>query len=188
LALGASLFPKEIGAPLSFYQETVLLNSKDSETLGRTWDYPLANFLAAFSDREWVMGHGIGTASLGVQYVSRVLGEPFPQIGVESGFGALVVEMGIPGLILWLLWTIVFLFCAVRVLLRLKGKPTFPIALAIVWLSFLILFPFTWGSIVVYQNFVINAYFWLLAGVLFRLPTLEPATAAELRLKHARAR
>jgi hypothetical protein len=188
LALGAALFPKEIGAPLSFYRETVALDSRDSETLGRMWDYPLGNFLLAFSDGEWTMGHGIGTASLGVQYVSRWLGQPAPQIGVESGYGTLVTESGIFGLIHWLLWTIVFIFSALKVMLRLKGKPTFPIALAIVWFSFLLLFTFTWGSMVIYQNFVLNAYFWLLAGVLFRLPTLEPATPAELRLKNARTR
>jgi hypothetical protein len=188
LAVGATLFPKEIGAPLSFYRETVLLDSKDSETLNRTWDYPLANFLAAFSDREWVMGHGIGTASLGVQYVSHLLGQPAPQIGVESGWGTLITESGILGLILWLAWATAFLFSAIKVTLQLKGKPTFPIALAIVWFSFLLLFTFTWGSMVVYQNFVLNAYFWLLAGVLFRLPTLQPAAPAELRLNHARAR
>jgi hypothetical protein len=179
LVLGATLFPKEIGAPLSFYRETVALDSKDSETLYRTWDYPLANFLAAFSDREWVIGHGIGTASLGVQYVSHLLGQPPPQIGVENGYGTLITESGILGLILWLLWTIVFIFSALKAMLLLKGKPTFPIALAIVWFSFLLLFTFTWGSMVLYQNFVLNAYFWLLAGVLFRLPTLEPAVPAE---------
>jgi hypothetical protein len=188
LTLGATLFPKQIGAPLSFYRETVSLDSKDSETINRSWDYPLSNFLLAFSDREWVMGHGIGTASLGVQYVSHLLGEPAPGIGVESGWGTLVTESGILGLILWLIWTIVFIFSALKVMLRLKGKPTFPIALAIVWFSFLLLFTFTWGSMVIYQNFVLNAYFWLLAGVLFRLPTLEPATPAEQRLRHARAR
>jgi O-antigen ligase len=188
VALGATLFPKEIGAPLSFYRETVLLDSKDSETFNRTWDYPVANFLAAFSDREWVMGHGIGTASLGVQYVSRWLGEHAPQIGVESGYGTLITESGILGLILWLLWTIVFLFSAVKVMLRLRGKATFPIALAIVWFSFLLLFTFTWGSMVIYQNFVLNAYFWLLAGVLFRLPNLAPATPEELGAKYDRRR
>jgi hypothetical protein len=173
LTVGATLFPKEIGAPLSFYRETVLLDSKDSETINRTWDYPVSNFLLAFADREWVVGHGIGTASLGVQYVSRFLGEPAPQIGVESGWGTLVTESGIFGLLLWLIWTTVFLFAAVKAMLQVKGKATFPIALAIVWFSFLLLFTFTWGSMVVYQNFVLNAYFWLLAGVLFRLPSLE---------------
>jgi hypothetical protein len=188
LTLGATLFPKEIGAPLSFYRETVALDSKDSETINRTWDYPLANFLVAFSDREWMIGHGIGTASLGVQYVSHLLGEPAPKIGVENGWGTLIAESGIFGLILWLLWTILFIFSALKVMFQLKGRATYPIALAIVWFAFLLLFPFTWGSMVEYQNFVINAYFWLLAGILFRLPTLEPATPAELRFKYARTR
>jgi hypothetical protein len=44
---------------------------------------------------------------------------------------------------------------------------------------------------VAYEDFVINAYFWLLLGILFRLPTLElsshfanaPAPAAGTRLR-----
>jgi hypothetical protein len=42
-----------------------------------------------------------------------------------------------------------------------------------------------------YEDFVINAYFWLLLGILFRLPTLQlssqfanaPARAAGARLR-----
>ena len=42
-----------------------------------------------------------------------------------------------------------------------------------------------------YEDFVINAYFWLLLGILFRLPTLQlssqvanaPAPAAGTRLR-----
>jgi hypothetical protein len=41
---------------------------------------------------------------------------------------------------------------------------------------------------VIYQNFVLNAYFWLLAGVLFRLPNLAPATPEELGAKYDRRR
>jgi hypothetical protein len=109
------------------------------------------------------------------------LGKPSPQIGVESGYGALVLETGILGLALWVAWTIVFIFAALKVVLSLKGKPTFPIALAILWFAFIFLFPSSWGSMVVYQNFVLNAYFWLLAGILFRLPTLLPNDSAELQ-------
>jgi O-antigen ligase len=187
LTLATVLFPKEIGAHLSFYRETALPDSPNSETFNRAWDYPVSNFLLAFSDREWTIGHGIGTASLGVQYVSRLLDKPSPPIGVESGYGTIVLETGIAGLLLWLVWTIVFIVSALKVLLGLKGKPTFPIALAIVWFTFIFLFPCSWGSLVAYQNFVSNAYFWFLAGVLFRLPTLE-AAPVELRLKHARVR
>jgi len=50
----------------------------------------------------------------------------------------------------------------------------FPVAFAILWFSFLLLFPFTYGGIQPYQNYIFNAYFWLLVGVLFRLPSLVP--------------
>jgi hypothetical protein len=187
LTISTVLFPKAIAAPLAFYRETILPDSPDSETFNRAWDYPLANFLAAFSDQEWAIGHGIGTASLGVQYVSHLLGKPSPKIGVESGYGAIVVETGIIGLILWAGWTVVFFFSALRVVLSLKGKPTFPIALAILWFTFIFLFLGSWGSLVVYQNFVQNAYFWLLAGILFRLPTLPPDDSTNTQAAYARA-
>jgi hypothetical protein len=188
VTLATVLFPQAIGAHLAFYRETALPDSADSETFNRAWDYPLANFLAAFSDREWSIGHGIGTGSLGVQYVSHLLGQPSPQIGVESGYGTLVLENGILGLVLWVAWTIVFIFAALKVVLALKGKPTFPIALAIFWFTFIFLFPGSWGSLVAYQNFVSNAYFWFLAGILFRLPTLQPDDSAKMQVAHARIR
>ena len=126
------LFPQEFGAHLAFYRETVALDSPDSETSFRTWEYPTAELFTAFSDREWVTGHGIGTASLGVQYVSKFLGQTPPQIGVENGWGTLVLEYGVLGLLLWLAWTITFICVALTVVVRLRGKPMFPIALAIV--------------------------------------------------------
>jgi len=178
LTVGIILFPQEVGAHLAFYRETVALDSPDSETFYRAWDYPVANFLGAFADGEWILGHGIGTASLGLQYVSRFLGQTAPQITVENGYGTLIIELGIGGLFLWLTWTLTFVISAVHVVLRLRGKPTFTIALAILWFGFLLLFPFTWGGMVVYQNFVMNANFWLLAGMLFRLPTLQADDSA----------
>ena len=188
LALAIVLFPKQIGAPLAFYRETVALDSPDSETLYRSWDYPAANFLGAFSDSERTIGHGIGTASLGGQYVSHLLDKPLLQVGVENGYGTLVAESGILGLVLWLVWTIVFIFSALKVVLQLRGKPIFPIALAIFWFAFILLFPFTWGSIVAYQNFIFNAYFWLLAGILFRLPTLQSDDSEKMQVANGRIR
>jgi hypothetical protein len=184
LALVTFLFPQEFGAHFSFYRETVALDSADSETSYRTWDYPVAEFTTALSDREWLMGHGIGTASLGVQYVSKFLGQSPPAFGVESGWGTLVLEYGILGLILWLGWTIVFIVSALRVVLKLKGKATFPVGVAIVWYAFLLLFPFTWGGMPAYQNYVLNAYFWLLAGILFRLPTLAADESLKMQVAH----
>lgn len=167
------IFPQQIGARWTFYRETVFPDSPNSELFYRTWNYPVANFVGAWSDPNWMVGHGIGTDSLGLQYVTRILGVPAPHIGVENGYSTLILEFGILGLVLWLAWTLSLIVAAYKLLLKLRGTRTFPVALSISWFAFLLLFPFTWGSIVLYQNFVLNAYLWLLVGILFRLPQLE---------------
>jgi hypothetical protein len=93
-------------------------------------------------------------------------------VGVESGFGALVVEMGIGGLLLWLVMSLAILFSAWRVIKRLRGSPWFPLAFVIFWYAGLLLLPITFSGMQPYEDFVLNAYLWLLLGILFRLPTL----------------
>jgi hypothetical protein len=96
--------------------------------------------------------------------------------GVESGFGALVVEMGIGGLILWLLMGLWIISSAWKVILKLRGSPWFPIGFVICWFLFLMLFPSMIGGIQGYEDFIMNAYFWLLLGILFRLPHIKAST------------
>jgi len=53
-------------------------------------------------------------------------------------------------------------------------------------IPFLLLVPFTFGAISTYENFVLNAYFWILTGVLFRLPHLAGVTQpAKVRPRRA---
>ncbi len=181
LALGCLLFPEALGAHWQFYAETLDPRSPNYEVSSRTFDYPLHNLSLAFTDPDWPVGHGIGTASLGVQYVTMLVGEKtaakLPNWGLEEGYATMICELGILGPILWIFWTVSFLIAACRAALRLKGTYLFPVALAIVWYGFLLLFPFTYGGLQPYQNFVMNAYFWLLTGVLFRLPTLNMGNA-----------
>jgi hypothetical protein len=92
--------------------------------------------------------------------------------GVENGFGTLVVEMGIGGLILWLVMSFSIIFAAWGVVKKLKGSPWFPIAFMIFWYAFLLLLPMTFNGIQPYEDFVLNAFLWLLLGILFRLPTI----------------
>ena len=172
ISLAVIFLPQVIGARLAFYRETISPESPDSETATRAWIYPVSEFHKALSDRDWLAGHGIGTASLGVQYVSRIMDVPATGLGVESGFGSLVIELGILGPILWLLWASSLMFEAGKVVLKLKGTWAFPVAFSILWFAFYLLFPRTWGGVTGYQDFVLNAYFWLLVGVLFRLPGL----------------
>jgi hypothetical protein len=175
LSLFIAVFPEEVGSRLAFYTETLHPNSPTSELVFRTRDYPLRNFLFAFDNPRWPYGSGIGTASLGVQYVARIFHQVSPVGGVESGYGTLVVELGILGLGLWIFWTSGLVLSAWSVVRKLKGSPWFPLAFMIFWYAFLLLFPITYAGMAPYQDFVLNAYLWLLVGILFRLPHLAAA-------------
>jgi hypothetical protein len=166
------IFPDALLSRVAFYTETLTPGAKNSELQNRTCDYPMRNFLGAFSYERWPYGYGIGTTALGTQYVTRIFGAKPPVIGVESGFGTLIIEMGIGGLVLWFLMSFAILFSAWRVVKRLRGSPWFPLAFVIFWYAGLLLFPITFNGMQPYEDFVLNAYLWLLLGILFRLPTL----------------
>jgi hypothetical protein len=170
------LFPEALLSRVAFYTETLSPSSSASELEHRSWTYPLTNFLGAFTYERWPYGYGIGTTSLGTQYVAKFFHAKPPVAGVESGFGALVVEMGIAGLVLWLVMSFAIVFSAWRVVKRLRGSPCFPIAFVIFWYAGLLLLPMTFAGMQPYEDFVLNAYLWLLLGILFRLPTLTAST------------
>jgi hypothetical protein len=172
VVIAVVLFPVAIGARWSFYSETLDPRSSESELGFRAMDYPIAEFQKAFPQTNWVYGDGIGTASLGMQYVSRILGQASTNFGVESGYGNLFIEFGTIGLLLWLLWTAAVVMASWKVVLRVRQTSVFPIAFAICWFIFLLLFPMTFASIGPYENYIYNAYLWLSVGILFRLPAL----------------
>ena len=165
-------YPDAFTSRLAIYQETLSPQSSSNELVHRGWNYPVQNFIKAFSYDRWDWGYGIGTTSLGGQYVARIFNVHPPVYGVESGFGALVVEMGIGGLILWLIMSIAILFSAWKVVRKLSGSPWFPLGFVIFWNAFFLLVPATYGGMQAYEDFLLNAYFWLSLGVLFRLPTI----------------
>jgi len=171
-------FPDALLGRLAVYSETLSPDSPTSELAYRARDYPLRNFVAAFTYERWPYGYGIGTTALGTQYVARIFGVKPLGAGVESGFGAIVVEMGVGGLILWLIMTAAILFSTWKVVLHLRGSPWFPIGFTIFFYGGFLLFPQMVGGIQAYEDFVVNAYFWLLLGVLFRLPHLKVAAEA----------
>ena len=165
-------YPEALLSRVAVYTETLSPGSSASELQHRTWDYPVRNFLGAFGYERWPYGYGIGTASLGTQYVARIFHAKPTNVGVESGFGTLIVEMGIGGLLLWFVMGFAIVVPAWRVTKKLRGSPLFPLAFMIFWYASLLLFPITFAGMQPYQDFVLNAYLWLLLGILFRLPTL----------------
>jgi hypothetical protein len=168
-------YPDALLSRLAIYEETLLPSSPTNELAHRGWTYPSDNFLSAFNHDRWPYGYGIGTTGLGGQYIARFFKAKPPVVGVESGYGTLVVEMGIVGLILWLVMSVAILLAAWRVVKRLKGSPWFPVGFVIFWYAFFLLGPATFGGMNAYEDFLLNAYFWLLLGLLFRLPTLTPS-------------
>jgi hypothetical protein len=176
IALLLLLFPQEAGSRIAYYAETLLPGSSASQLQNRTWDYPVQNFLDSFSRPNWILGNGIGTASLGVQYVAKITGQKVPELWVEEGYGVLIVEMGIIAPILWILWTGALLYSSWGIVRRLRQTRFFPFAFAIFWFSFLLLYPMTFGGLSAYQNYTNNIYLWLLLGILFRLPEIHAST------------
>lgn len=176
LAAGAGLIllvwfsPQTLGANWAFFSETMSPTGAGSQFEDRIVDYPWSNFEKAFEHPHWLTGYGTGTNSLGVQYVAEALHAPPLQIGVENGYGTLIVEMGILGPILWVVWVFALLFYSWRIVRQLRQTVYFPVAFGIFWYAFLLLTVLTYLAINTYENFVLNAYLWILIGILFRLP------------------
>ena len=166
------IFPEEAGSRLAFYTETLLPNSSAYQLGNRAWEYPIYNLELAFSNPNWVVGNGIGTGSLGTQYVAKILGTRVQTVNVEEGFGLLIVELGILAPFLWILWAGALIYYSWTVVRGLRETRFFPIGFAILWYSFLLLFVLTYGSLASFQNYISNVYLWLLIGVLFKLPRL----------------
>ncbi len=186
-----AIFPEALGGRLAVYSETLSPDSPTSELLHRTRDYPLQNFLGAFNYERWPYGYGIGTTAAGVQYVTRIIGVKPLGVGVESGFGGLIVEMGILGLVLWLVMGTAILFSAWRIIRKLRGSPWFPVGFAFFWYAALMFFPMMVGGLQAYEDFLMNAYLWLSLGILFQLPNVKLSAeleAAELAASQSRRR
>jgi hypothetical protein len=186
LFLMVQLFPKIIGANWAFYSETLSPTSSASDLQYRTLDYPLMNLELAFQNGRWLYGSGTGTNSLGMQYVASLLGQPPPSGVLESGGGVLVAEMGILGPILWLIWSGSLLYYASQIVRQLRETAYFPVAFSIFWYAFILLVPMTYAGMSPYQNYVMNAYFWVLIGILFRLPKLAQMQQAVPLPNHVR--
>jgi len=186
LILMGIVFPTVLGGNWAFLSETLSWGGQGSELQSRGWTYPIRNLEMAFQHERWVEGYGTGMDSLGMQYVGRFLNEPMPAIGVESGYGSLLIEFGIFGLILWIIWVSALLWSGWRVVKQLRQTVYFPIGFAIWWYAFVLLVLLTYFGLSPYQNFVNNAYLWLLIGVLYRLPKLAQMPQAVPLPKHAR--
>jgi len=174
ILLLVTIFPQEFAARVAIYSETLLPSSPASELGFRSRTYPLQELGHAFDFPAWPYGYGTGTTSLGIQYVIRIMHAAPMRVGVESGFGNFVVELGVLGLILWIILGLSISLSAWKVAKELRGTPWFPLAFAIFLFACVLFFPMTYTSFSAYQDFVINSNLWLLLGILYRLQSFPP--------------
>jgi hypothetical protein len=187
LILMVEVFPTVIGGNWAFFTETLSPTGEGSQLVSRAVDYPILNLEESFQDGLWPLGHGTGMSSLGIQYVARFLDEPMPGFNVESGYGTLIVEFGIIGPVLWILWVSTLLYSGWQILKQLKQTVYFPIAFAIWWYAFVMLILMMYFGQQAYDDFVDNANLWLMIGVLYRLPKLALMPQAVAVPKHSRS-
>jgi hypothetical protein len=165
-------FPSALASRWAFYTETLSPHGRGSELQLRVWSYPVAELVRVFSMPEALLGRGLGTASLGTQYLIRFLHVPPAGVNVENGYGQILLEIGLPGFILWLIFSSSVVLACWSVVKRLRNTPLFPLGFAIMWYVILVLFPQTYVGLSTYQDYIVAAFLWILIGVLFRLPQL----------------
>jgi hypothetical protein len=187
LALGTYFYPDAVKDRVTYYMETLVGDTPSNELAVRTGSYPTQNFLNAFNYERWPYGYGIGTASLGTQYVARIMHAQPMGIGVESGYGTLVVELGIVGLVLWIFMSFAIVISGWRVVRKLRGTVLFPIGFVIFWYSALLLLLYAYAGFQSYEDFILNALLWISLGFLFRLPRLPVGNLQERKPIEANA-
>jgi hypothetical protein len=185
VVLATVFSPDTIRRRWVLYFETLSPTSAHSEFRYRALEYPEKNLESIFEQPNWKWGNGTGVASLGTQYVVRAFGVPRLNVGAESGYALLIAEFGILGPVLWTAWTVSVFFAGWKVVKSLRQTAFFPIGFALFWYVFVLLGYFTFQGLNGYQNYLTNAYLWLIIGILFRLPSLLAETTASGQ--HARA-
>lgn len=165
LALLSLLSVERVYAVYRFFVDTLSPTSPYSELFQRQYGWTGV----IYSLQSSLLGHGTGSNSLGQQYIL----EPERQLAaVEGGYSAVAWEWGLVGLVLWLWWSVVLMRESYRRVMLLRGTPFYWLGVSIGLYAFFILFPWFYVGMQVYQNYITQAFLWLLLGVLLRLPHL----------------
>lgn len=164
----ALLVPSEFSARTSYYAGTLDPRAQTNEWSFR-WNLYTDETLKGISEGG-VLGQGTGTHALGLQYLFGGADRSLAGIyEVEAGHGVIAFEWGLIGVALWLTWSIGWGRRAIRAIREVRGSAYAPAAITLgAWLAIFLGVQFIAGK-QAFQNYVSNAYFWLLSGVLFGL-------------------
>ena len=163
-----ALLPGVVGARLQWYSQTLDPRSSSNEWSLRA-DSAIENTERGLRIGG-LFGGGTGTESLGKQYLTADPDQIVGLFQVEGGYASIAIELGVVGVALWLAWSIGW---TVRLWRSIKaGHGHRPAAAAFVLLCWMLSFLFYWFAIGFqgFQNYIANAYFWLLSGMMFAVP------------------
>lgn len=172
------LYPLLLPSRATYYTSTLDPRSTRSEWSRRWSDYT-EDTLEGIANGG-LLGRGTGEESLGRQYLLG--GANASAAGlyqVEAGYGAVAAEWGVIGLILWITWMVMWFARGWRSVRSSRGGQIGAMALVLyAWTFVLLGFQF-FAGMQVFQNYLINAYFWLFSGVVFAAPALVRSLASE---------
>lgn len=174
VALLAGLFPQLFSTRLAWYRETLDPRSLQNEWASR-WHAYGGDTLRGIAIGG-LLGQGTGRESLGKQYLyGAEARSPAGLSQVEGGYASVAVEWGVVGLALWVGWSLAWVRRQWRMVQAARGTPLASAGLVLFgWMLSFLFFGFFVGF-QVFQNYLANAYFWLLSGVLFALPLAAEA-------------
>lgn len=165
----AVVAPDLVTSRVAWYGQTLNPASPEQEWTSRWRSYWTSTVHGV--DVGGGLGTGTGSQSLGRQYLYE--GRRQPDVArsvVEGGYAAVAVEWGVVGLVLWLWWTLAWLGRQWRCVAEIRGSPAAGAGLILFgWMALFLIVGF-FGGLQSFQNYVVNAYFWFLSGVLFALP------------------
>jgi hypothetical protein len=169
VGLLAAFVPGLFQSRFAWYRETLDPRSPQNE-----WAFRLESYWGSTVsgvELGGLVGQGTGTESLGKQYLYG--GEAQSPVGlyqVEGGYASVAVEWGVVGLFLWTAWSLAWTRRQWRAAQAARGTPLAAAGLVIFgWMLFFLFFGF-FAGLQGFQNYLANAYFWLLSGMIFALP------------------
>lgn len=164
----AILAPEAVSSRAAWYRTTLDPRLETNEWAFRWRSYSTAT--AEGLDTGGLFGEGTGTESLGLQYLSPGAGSDDVRYDVEGGYASIAVEWGLVGLALWLAWSLAWMHRQWTRVRQVRGDPLAASGLVLLaWIGGLLFLQLAIG-LQAFQNYLANAYFWLLSGMVLALP------------------
>jgi glycosyltransferase involved in cell wall biosynthesis len=162
----AALLPHLLTSRFSWYVSTLNPFSSDNEWAFR-WHLFSSNLQRGIHEGG-CCGVGTGQESLGKQYLyGGRLNSTNGLYHVEGGYAAVLAEWGVVGLLIWVVWSVSWVGRQAKIVWAQRDQPSGHAGMLLTGWVFLFLFLGFVAGFQEFQNYVANAYFWLLSGLVF---------------------